>query len=146
MNCFSDSTSRHRTSDKSSVTTASPTRLLFTLARAAGKAATAKLRGIGMTPEYEDWNVRAEVCERCPLRVVQCGKSFCGPPLLRRPLRDPTVDGCGCPTHAKAKDPTEHCPINWQHDAASLHGPGRIGCDCKWCKTPRQPQILPAAA
>ncbi|HEX8323063.1 MAG TPA: hypothetical protein VF595_04040 [Tepidisphaeraceae bacterium] len=127
----------------------SPTKLLFTLARAAGKAATAKLRGVGMAAEAADWAVRAEICERCPLRVVKCGVSYCGQPLMRRIVRDPAVDGCGCPTRAKAKDPTEHCPITPRHEPShTMAGPGVagvIGCGCKWCHAAR-PQILPAAA
>ena len=124
----------------------SPTKLLFTLARAAGKAAMANLRGAGWTPEFQDWSARASVCERCPLQVVKCGKSYCGQPLLRRVVRDPAVDGCGCPTISKAKDPTEHCPITVRHEPVAMHGSNRIGCDCKWCDAARRPQILPAAA
>lgn len=143
--------------------TTSPAKLLLTLARAAGKAATARLRGAGLTAEYADWAVRAEVCERCPLRVVQCGKSYCGQPLLRRVVRDPAVDGCGCPTRSKAKDPTEHCPITPRHEssarptgamsigmsigltAGAPTGQAHSDCPCKWCVAVR-PQILPAAA
>lgn len=141
--------------------TTSPAKLLFTLARAAGKAATAKLRRAGLTPEYADWATRAEVCERCPQQVVKCGVSYCGQPLMRRMIRDEAVDGCGCPTRLKAKDPTEHCPITRRHEAsATSRGEGlqyagtqaaglealvRATCQCKWCDATR-PQILPAAA
>ena len=124
----------------------SPSKLLITLARAAGKAATSRFRGAGWTPEYDQWAVRASICERCPLQVVKCGKSYCGQPLLRRIVRDPAIDGCGCPTIAKAKDPTEHCPITPRHEPTAMKSEHRIGCDCKWCDATRQPQILPAAA
>lgn len=121
--------------------TASPTKLLFTLARAAGKAATSKLRLAGFVPEANDWAAKAEVCERCPIRVVKCTVSYCGQPLLRNLVRDPVTDGCGCPTRAKAKDPAEHCPITPRHDAST----GGPDCQCKWCVATR-PQQLPAAA
>ena len=73
---------------------------------------------------------RAEICERCPLRVVQCGKSYCGKPYLQQIDRDPAVDGCGCPCRAKAKDPAEHCPLSTRHHPATKTA---TGCDCKWC-------------
>ena len=119
----------------------SPARLLFTLARAAGKAATSKLRLVGAVAEAEDWPVKAAVCERCPLRVVQCNVSYCGRPLLKQVVRDPVQHGCGCPTRAKAKDPSEHCPITARHEAST----GDANCQCKWCDATR-PQVLPAAA
>lgn len=124
----------------------SPTKLIFTLARAAGKAAMSNIRGAGWSAEYQQWPERAAVCARCPLQVTKCGKSYCGQPLLRRVVRDPAVDGCGCPTIAKAKDPTEHCPITPRHEPADMHSENRIGCECKWCDAARRPQILPAAA
>lgn len=103
---------------------------LKSLSRAAAKSAGAKLRQLGLTGTHSDWASRAEICERCPKRVVACGISYCGNPFLKQPVRDIVTDGCGCPTHAKAKDPAEHCPITQQLEAATKHGQS---CDCKWC-------------
>ena|SRR5947209_7717592 len=97
------------------------------LSRAAAKSAAAKLRRGGMLPVRLDWAKRAEICERCPLRVVSRGVSYCGKPFLRQVTREPT-DGCGCPTRDKAKAPGEHCPLNRSHAAAD-----HSVCDCKWC-------------
>jgi hypothetical protein len=98
---------------------------------AVGKFATARLRRVGALPIYPHWEVRAEVCERCPLRVMRCGVSYCGSPLLRQIDRDPAIDGCGCPCHDKAKSAEEHCPIDRHHQpAVSDDG----GCNCKWCE------------
>jgi hypothetical protein len=99
------------------------------ISRAAAKAAAAKLRSAGLLRESVNWASRATVCERCPLRVIKCGVSYCGKPFLQQVERDPVVDGCGCPTRAKARDPREHCPLNTTHQARREHG----ACDCKWC-------------
>ena len=107
----------------------SPARLLVTLGRAGLKAATARLRTLGAAAEYADWPARAAVCERCPLLVRQCNTSYCGRPFLHLPVRDAAIDGCGCPTHAKAKDPAEHCPLTPRHLPAEA---GPAGCPCKW--------------
>ncbi|HWB53919.1 MAG TPA: hypothetical protein VG722_06990 [Tepidisphaeraceae bacterium] len=80
------------------------------------------------------------ICERCPIRRVYAGVSYCGSPYLKQPLRQP-AEGCGCPTHDKAKDPTEHCPLNQNHQTASSSS-GR--CDCKWCVTTRVSKPLAA--
>ena len=101
-----------------------------TLTRAAAKSAGAKLRGAGALPTAVDWSARASNCERCPLRVVQRGTSYCGRPFLQNVNRDPVTDGCGCPTHAKAKDPAEHCPIDSRYRAA-VQSKGE--CNCRWC-------------
>ncbi|MGC4032284.1 MAG: hypothetical protein QM754_11245 [Tepidisphaeraceae bacterium] len=99
--------------------TASPAKLLYTLARAAGKAATSKLRLAGFVPEANDWAAKAEICERCPLRVVKCTVSYCGQPLLRNLVRDPVTDGCGCPTLRQGERPVgalpHHAPPRGQH-------------------------------
>ena len=100
------------------------------LSRAAAKSASAKLRAMRVLPVRHDWAARAAACERCHLRVVSGGATHCGTPFLQKVDRDPVSDGCGCPTIAKAKDPTEHCPLNARHQAATAVG-GR--CDCKWC-------------
>ncbi len=104
--------------------------LLVRLTRAAGKSFSARLRDWGSLSTAPAWQERAEICERCPLRVIRDGICFCGPPLLQKLDRDPTLDGCGCPTHAKAKDPTEHCPLTPRHTPSARSG-GQ--CDCKWC-------------
>lgn len=80
---------------------------------------------------HPEWMARAEICQRCPLVHVQCGKSYCGKPLLRHIDRDEPVDGCGCPVNAKAKDPAEHCPRN-AHYEASIKTDAST-CDCTWC-------------
>jgi hypothetical protein len=101
-----------------------------TLTRAAAKAASAKLRQMGVARVEPEWSRRAAVCEQCPLRVVRRGVSYCGRPFLERVDRDETVDGCGCPTVAKARTPGEHCPLNTRNRAALTD---RSTCDCKWC-------------
>lgn len=102
-----------------------------TLSRAAAKAAGARLRALRLARVHPDWARRAEICERCHLRVVRCGVSYCGSPLLGQIERDPAIDGCGCPCHAKAKSPREHCPIDRQSAAAQFVAGQR--CTCKWC-------------
>src|SRR5262249_7210685 len=67
------------------------------LSRAAAKAAGARLRRLGALATHPDWSARAVVCERCPVRVVRAGVSYCGKPFLNRfgdnEDRDP-ADGC----------------------------------------------------
>src|SRR5688572_7151153 len=100
------------------------------LSRAAAKSAASRLRRLGLLPESVDWARRATVCEGCHLRVVQRGVSYCGRPFLVSVTRDMAVEGCGCPTRAKAKSPDEHCPLDWgQRSARQLPD----GCTCKWC-------------
>ena len=106
------------------------------ISAAMAKAAAARLRRTGALATRVDWAARAEVCERCPLRVVRGNVSYCGTPFLRQIDRDPTVDGCGCPTWDKARAPGEHCPITSRHLAASNDG-GR--CSCKWCDLTADP-------
>ena len=101
-----------------------------TLSRAAAKAATARLRAMGLGATAPDWAPRAEICERCPLRVVRHNVSYCGRPLLERVDRDVETEGCGCPTHAKAKAPDEHCPLDRSNRAAFVIAGN---CNCKWC-------------
>jgi hypothetical protein len=100
------------------------------LSRAAAKSAASRLRRLGVLPEAVNWSQRAAVCEACPLRTIHGGVSYCGRPLLRQIDRDVAVNGCGCPTRAKAKAPDEHCPLDPCNRAA-----GRTGgaCTCKWC-------------
>ena len=100
------------------------------LSRAAAKAGASRLRRLGLLPTRVDWVARATVCERCPMRVVSCGVSYCGTPFLRMPQRDPVTDGCGCPTREKARDPGEHCPLDRTHNAAATLDDA---CTCKWC-------------
>jgi hypothetical protein len=98
---------------------------------ALGKFATARLRQVGAARIHPEWEDRAEVCERCSLRVVSCGVSFCGNPFLKQLDRDPAVDGCGCPCRDKAKSPGEHCPVDAHYQATEQAG-GE--CNCKWCR------------
>jgi|SRR5688572_23610993 len=100
------------------------------LSRAAAKSAAARLRSLGVLREKSDWPARAAACERCPLRVISRGLSYCGSPFLENVRRDPVMHGFGCPTIAKAKDPREHCPLNARHQPADASGGG---CNCKWC-------------
>jgi hypothetical protein len=102
-----------------------------TLSRAAAKSAAATFRQIGFGSVHPQWTDRAAICERCPLRVVHRGVSYCGNPLLRQIHREPASDGCGCPTRAKAKSAAEHCPLDVRHQPA-VHAPTR-SCNCKWC-------------
>jgi hypothetical protein len=95
------------------------------------KAAGARLRSIGALKSSVDWTTRAAICERCPLCVRRGGVSYCGTPLLQKVDRDPSADGCGCPTRDKAKSPLEHCPLTEQNRPASTIG--EI-CNCKWCQ------------
>jgi hypothetical protein len=101
------------------------------LSRAAAKAAGARMRRLGLFRESVDWAARAQICERCPMRVIHNKTSYCGRPFLEDVDRDPAVDGCGCPTIAKAKDPAEHCPLDPFHRPAATNLAGR--CTCKWC-------------
>jgi hypothetical protein len=107
-----------------------PSTVFKALSRAAAKAASAKLRRIGALPLKQNWTSRAIVCERCPMRVVRNGTSYCGRPYLQQVVRDPVVDGCGCPTREKAKSPHEHCPLTVQGMTAEKVG---ATCNCKWC-------------
>jgi len=101
------------------------------LSKAAAKSAAAKFRGIGLKAEHTDWAARAVMCERCPLRVVEKNISYCGKPFLKKIDRDESLEGCGCPVRAKAKDPSEHCPITPRHLPSQQSA---SGCTCKWCQ------------
>jgi hypothetical protein len=101
-----------------------------TLSRAAAKSAAARLRRVQFLAVEPDWARRAAICERCPLRVVQRGVSYCGRPFTQQIVRESTLECCGCPTKDKAKSPDEHCPLTINHrPAVQLDG----HCDCKWC-------------
>jgi hypothetical protein len=93
------------------------------------KAASSRFRDLGASRIASGWEARAEICERCPLRVISRGVSYCGTPFLRKIDRDPVLDGCGCPTRDKARTPGEHCPVDPRHQAVETAG----GCNCKWC-------------
>jgi hypothetical protein len=99
------------------------------LSRAAAKSAAARLRRMGLLRQDHDWAARAALCERCPLRVIRRGISFCGRPFLERLGHDDSP-GCGCPTRDKAKDPAEHCPLDQRNRPAARTSQG---CNCKWC-------------
>lgn len=100
------------------------------LSVAAAKSAASRLRQFGLKPVAENWTARATLCERCPLRVISRGVSYCGKPLLKQVTRDPASDGCGCPTREKSQVPDEHCPID-SHYAPARQSDGF--CTCKWC-------------
>lgn len=124
-------------SDKSDVPSATccPRRpsAFAALSRATAKYTAAILRRAGAAPVHPDWPARAAVCETCPLRVQVGNVSYCGQPAHRQPLRDPTTEGCGCPTREKARSPQEHCPFTQAMRPAqpSAGAP----CNCKWCAT-----------
>ncbi|MFT3789064.1 MAG: hypothetical protein QM770_23300 [Tepidisphaeraceae bacterium] len=112
----------------------SPTRFALKLVSAGVKRAESLFRSIGVGHEHPQWQARAEICSRCPLVVVKCGKSYCGRPFLNQVERDEPTEGCGCPVLAKAKDPREHCPRDLHFDASSK----TEDCDCMWCTTLRE--------
>jgi hypothetical protein len=104
------------------------------------KSAAASLRRMGVFVSADDWAGRAELCERCPLRVIQKGVSYCGRPFLQKIDREDSVDGCGCPTREKAKSPGEHCPLDVRNRPAE-NSDGK--CNCKWCaKSSAQHSVL----
>src|SRR4051812_36594636 len=103
------------------------------ITKAAAKAASARLRKLAVLPTHRDWPARAAICERCHMRVLHRGVSYCGRPFLQEIDRDPVTDGCGCPTREKAKSPREHCPIDL-HNSPARDISGR--CNCKWCSGP----------
>jgi hypothetical protein len=103
--------------------------LFADLSRAAAKLAGARLRGVGALPSHPRWTSRASLCEFCPIRVIHKGKTYCGKPLLAQIDRGP-AEGCGCPITEKAKDPSEHCPLDSRHRPAVMSG---NVCNCKWC-------------
>jgi hypothetical protein len=107
-----------------------PSTLIRKLTNAAYKASRARLRAIGMGRTHPQWAERATICETCPLRIIEKKVSYCGRPFLHDIDRDPTINGCGCPTIPKAQDLTEHCPLNRQHLPANTTS---LTCDCKWC-------------
>jgi len=100
------------------------------ISRAMAKSASARLRRMGILPTTVDWSARAAICERCPLRVIHKGVSYCGKPFLQLIDRTPSLDGCGCPTRDKAQSPDEHCPLDTRHQPA-MNATGE--CNCKWC-------------
>ena len=104
------------------------------LLEALGKFAAAQLRNLGALMIYRDWESRAAICERCAMRVIRRGVSYCGNPLPVQIERDPAVDGCGCPCHSKAKSPSEHCPVDARYQPAEQDADE---CSCKWCVASR---------
>jgi hypothetical protein len=100
------------------------------IVNAARKAAGSLIRRYGLAPVAQGWEIKAALCERCHLRVAQCSVSYCGKPYLRQIDRDPSVDGCGCPCHEKAKTPGEHCPLDGQNRPSVTSD---SACNCKWC-------------
>ena len=100
------------------------------LAKAVTKAVTASFRRWGAVSTAPNWPIRAAMCETCHLRVIRCGVSYCGRPYTEHPFRDESTEGCGCPCVDKAKDPGEHCPLDY-HALPAHRDDGR--CTCKWC-------------
>ena len=112
--------------------------MLAMLSRAAVRYTASIIRRAGGAAVQSDWVGRAEICERCPMRVVVGCVSYCGQPIYRKADRDSAEEGCGCPTREKAKSPDEHCPLTAGHRAARGETPldnarDGGGCDCKWC-------------
>ena len=94
--------------------------------RAAAKYASARLRDAGLAETDPRAQERLRVCATCPLRVEHGGVAHCGRPMHLRPFADPhALPGCGCPLSDKARDPSEHCPLDDAEAAA--------GCRCRWC-------------
>jgi hypothetical protein len=122
-------------------TLAGPSSPLRPLIQAIWNYLNARLRNLGFRRISPSWQARAAICESCHLRVVRCGISYCGNPLLQQIDRDPTIDGCGCPCRDKAKSPDEHCPIDSHHqparfDRTSDASSDKSECSCKWCEAP----------
>jgi hypothetical protein len=103
---------------------------LAALSRAAARSAASRLRRLGLLADSPDWIQRTSICEMCPMRIIHRGVSYCGRPFLQQVQRVPAEDGCGCPTHEKARSPDEHCPIDWRNRPARQLPDG---CTCKWC-------------
>jgi hypothetical protein len=101
------------------------------LSRAAARYTASVLRRGGASAVHRDWPARAAVCETCPMRVLVGNVSYCGQPAYRQPVRDPALDGCGCPTRDKARSPQEHCPMTPAMRPVRSSDGDR--CDCKWC-------------
>lgn len=112
------------------VAISSPTRIVVRLVHASVNALRAKARDLGAGGVHPQWPARMEMCERCPMRVVQCGKSYCGKPFLQLIEREEHTDGCGCPTREKARDPSEHCPRDTHFEPART---SKTSCNCVWC-------------
>lgn len=109
---------------------------LASLSRGFAKATAARLRNLGIARRAapDVLETRLRTCAGCPLAVVHRGATYCGTPLLRKLVRQPEVDGCGCPLSKKAADPAEHCPIDARHAASRRTA---AGCSCKWCASGR---------
>jgi len=97
------------------------------------QGASARLRRLGISSTAPQWADRAAICETCPMCVVRRGVSYCGTPFLQLIDRDPTVDGCGCPTRDKARSPQEHCPVDRNFKLPVMMGDR---CTCRWCDRP----------
>jgi hypothetical protein len=104
--------------------------VLRNISRAMAKSAAARLRGVGALSVASGWERKAMACERCHLRVIQGGTSYCGRPFLENIDRDLPTEGCGCPCRAKARTPGEHCPLTPGNQPSSDTADG---CNCKWC-------------
>ena len=95
-----------------------------------------------MLRQAVDWAQRARICETCSMRRIVRGVSYCGRPFLQQVQRDHAEDGCGCPCHDKARDPSEHCPIDERHRPATRQDGA---CTCKWCAAAARLDVLKQA-
>jgi len=117
------------------VSISSPSRVLARLVFASINFTRSSVRDLTGGSVHPQWQERMEACERCPMRVVQCGKSYCGKPLLKQVEREEHLDGCGCPTRAKARDTQGHCPRTAGYAEPTTT---KASCDCVWCSTLRK--------
>jgi hypothetical protein len=106
--------------------------MIYKVARGALRRTAASLRQVGLGKEHPHWRSRLALCQVCPILHTQCGRAYCGKPLLNKPYRDEATEGCGCPITLKSKDPAEHCPRD-KHWAATTARDGK--CTCVWCQS-----------
>lgn len=105
---------------------------LASISRAMAKSAGARIRSVGALPISPLVDQRLAICRRCPLyHVSSTGQPYCGKPFLKQIVRNPSLEGCGCPLPDKARSPAEHCPLTrFNQPARRAHG---TPCNCKWC-------------
>lgn len=99
---------------------------IFATVQAMVNAAVSATKAIaGKKAEQEEFERRKAICQECDLkdgdgerlyRNVSPMRPFgatphCGAPFVQMPVRDETVDGCGCMLEAKWAAAKEHCPV-----------------------------------